>query len=124
MLEPVSVDEALLDVSSRIPEQNQGHELVLASKIRDRIFEKTRCPASVGISHNILLARLANRRAKPNGQYLLPLEDVPAFLSELSVDDLPGVGWSLTEKLKSELVNFVHYVLGICSVLFSRRSRR
>ena len=44
----------------------------LAQKIRQEIKDATGCPASVGISYNVLLARMCTREAKPNGQFYLP----------------------------------------------------
>jgi DNA repair protein REV1 len=96
----VSVDEALLDVSwisSESPE-------ILAQSIRDRVREKTRCDVSIGIGTNNLLAKLALRKAKPAGQYYLKQEDAQEFMQNLDVQDLPGVGWKLSEKLE-EVMN-------------------
>jgi len=68
--------------------------------IRFDIFQATGCTASVGIGHNILLAKLATRQAKPNGQYHLTAAAAPAYLATMTVDRLPGVGWKLGRKLK------------------------
>lgn len=57
------------------------------------------CGAAAGIGPNLLLARLATRRAKPNGQYRILQTQSQQFLGDLSVDSLPGVGWSLAAKL-------------------------
>jgi DNA repair protein REV1 len=95
-MEPVSVDEALLDVSSIYTDE-------LAETIRRRVKERTQCDVSIGIGENILLAKLALRKAKPAGQYYLKNEEAPEFLQDLSVRDLPGVGWKLTEKLEETM---------------------
>ena len=95
----VSVDEALLDVSSIC----YGCPEDLAQSIRDRVREKTQCEVSIGIGENVLLAKLALRKAKPAGQYHLKSEDAQEFMQNLDVRDLPGVGWKLSEKL--EVVN-------------------
>ncbi|KAL3677374.1 hypothetical protein R1sor_027322 [Riccia sorocarpa] len=94
-VEAVSCDEAYLDVS--------GHPdpVDLASRIRQEIFAATRCTASAGIAENLLLARLATKRAKPNGQYHLKSNEVRQFMAALPVEELPGVGWALQEKLHS-----------------------
>ena len=66
----VSCDEAFLDVTGiEDPE-------TLASTMRKEIFDMTRCTASVGIAENLLLARLATRKAKPDGQYRIATEEV------------------------------------------------
>jgi DNA repair protein REV1 len=93
----VSVDEALLDISSLCTETSPED---LAQSIRDRVREKTGCDVSIGIGKNILLAKLGLRKAKPAGQYLLRTEDAPEFMQDLDVQDLPGVGWKLSEKLE------------------------
>jgi len=89
----VSVDEALLDVSSIYTE-------TLAETIRDQVKEKTQCDVSIGLGENILLARLALRRAKPAGQYHLRSDEIQEFMRNLSVGDLPGVGRRLSGKLQ------------------------
>ncbi|ORY06463.1 DNA repair protein [Basidiobolus meristosporus CBS 931.73] len=98
-LQPVSCDEAFLDVSHHISEFGTEQALELAKSIRDSIYQATFCHASVGISSNILLARLATKHAKPAGQYYLRPEEAISFLDPRDVDDLPGVGWALRKKL-------------------------
>lgn len=110
VVQSVSVDEALIDVTSLCyatgdgdvyKEQAQAN--ALASIIRDRVREKTRCEVSVGIGGNILLAKLALRKAKPAGQYYVAAEEALDFLSELDIHQLPGVGSSLAGRLAEEL---------------------
>ena len=74
-----------------------------AQQIRAEILEATGCPASIGISHNILLAKLATRKAKPDNTYHLFAEEVDDFVAPLGVDELPGIGWSMRDKLKAQL---------------------
>lgn len=93
----VSVDEALLDISSLCTERPPED---IAQSIRERVREKTGCDVSIGIGRNILLAKLALRKAKPAGQHLLRTEDAAEFMQDLDVQDLPGVGWKLSEKLE------------------------
>lgn len=71
-MQAVSCDEAFLDVTDSEVEDHQ----LLASKIRKEIFDSTGCTASAGISRNMLMARLATRSAKPNGQYYIPMDKV------------------------------------------------
>lgn len=71
-MQAVSCDEAFLDVTNL---EGENHEF-LASKIRKEIFETTGCTASIGIAGNMLVARLATRTAKPNGQCYIPPEGV------------------------------------------------
>jgi DNA repair protein REV1 len=99
-IQAVSVDEALLDVSSLEAD-------ALATSIRDRVREKTQCEVSIGIGGNILQAKLALRKAKPCGQYHLQAQDVQEFLQNVEVRDLPGVGWKLSEKLEEMNISTV-----------------
>ncbi|KAI3753074.1 hypothetical protein L2E82_25119 [Cichorium intybus] len=95
-VQAMSCDEAILDITDLEVENPE----ILASLIRKEISDTTGCTASAGISGNILLARLATRSAKPNGQCYLPPEKVNDFLEELPVKVLPGIGRALDEKLK------------------------
>ena len=106
-IQVVSCDEALLDISSlvqRLKEAklstSQAVETIAAA-IRKEIIDATGCPCSTGIGENILLAKLATRRAKPNGQFYMAPSLVASFLAELPVKQLPGVGRALSSKLKS-----------------------
>ncbi|KAM9347265.1 DNA repair protein REV1 [Symphorus nematophorus] len=97
-IEALSCDEVLIDGSALIAELGISPE-DLAKAIRADIKEKTRCCASVGMGSNILLARLATRKAKPDGQYFLKSEEVDDFIRELPVTSLPGVGPVMGRKL-------------------------
>ena len=68
----MSCDEAILDITDLEMEDPE----ILVSLIRKEISDTTGCTASGGISGNILMARLATRTAKPNGQSYLPPEKV------------------------------------------------
>jgi DNA repair protein REV1 len=122
IIQSVSVDEALVDVSviclqaggsdevgiregSIWREQEKADEI--AEGLRIRIKEKTGCAVSVGIGGNILLAKVALRKAKPAGQYQIKPEEILEFLSDLSVQDLPGVAYSIGGKLEEIGVKFV-----------------
>lgn len=125
IVQSVSVDEALIDISARCVaagghdgkgiqegsiwrEQAQADEI--ASKLREEIKERTSCAVSVGIGGNILLAKVALRKAKPAGQYHVKPEEVLDFLGALTVQDLPGVAYSIGGKLEEIGVKFVRDV--------------
>ncbi|XP_047226675.1 DNA repair protein REV1 isoform X2 [Girardinichthys multiradiatus] len=97
-IEALSCDEALIDASSLLTEVGVSPD-DLAKAIRGDIEEKTGCCASVGMGSNILLARLATRKAKPNGQYFLRSEEVDDFIRDLPVTSLPGVGHVMAKRL-------------------------
>lgn len=103
-IQVVSMDECLAEVV--VPPtifREQDPACDLAKRVKQEIFDATGCPVSIGISHNILLARLAMRKAKPASIFHLFPEDVDEFLLPLEVDALPGIGWSLRSKLLNEL---------------------
>uniref|UniRef100_A0A8C9Y2U5 DNA repair protein REV1 n=1 Tax=Sander lucioperca TaxID=283035 RepID=A0A8C9Y2U5_SANLU len=97
-IEALSCDEVLIDGSALLTELGSNPE-DLAGAIRADIKEKTGCCASVGMGSNILLARLATRKAKPDGQYFLKSEEVDDFIRDLPVTSLPGVGPVMGRKL-------------------------
>ncbi|XP_034069694.1 LOW QUALITY PROTEIN: DNA repair protein REV1 [Gymnodraco acuticeps] len=97
-IEALSCDELLIDGSALLAELRIDPQ-DLARTIRADIKEKTGCCASVGMGSNILLARLATRKAKPDGQHLLKPEEVDDFIRELPVTSLPGVGPVMGRKL-------------------------
>uniref|UniRef100_A0A8C8D9V8 DNA repair protein REV1 n=1 Tax=Oncorhynchus tshawytscha TaxID=74940 RepID=A0A8C8D9V8_ONCTS len=80
-IEALSCDEALVDSSALLAELSVTPD-ELASAIRADVRERTGCSASVGMGSNILLARMATRKAKPNGQYLLRSEEVDDFIRD------------------------------------------
>ncbi|XP_035248430.1 DNA repair protein REV1 [Anguilla anguilla] len=99
-IEALSCDEVLVDASGLLAELGVAPD-ELASAIRTDVRERTGCSASVGMGSNILLARMATRKAKPNGQYYLKPEEVDDFIREQPVTSLPGVGRSMGCKLTS-----------------------
>ncbi|TPX41824.1 DNA-directed DNA polymerase [Synchytrium endobioticum] len=111
-VQAVSCDEAYIDISSRISGRGQGQELALANLIRAEIRKQTGCPASVGISENLLVARMATKKAKPDGAFLVGGLDIPKFMGSCNAHDLPGVGWA-TAKLLAELK------IGTCTELIA-----
>ncbi|KAK9430608.1 hypothetical protein V1505DRAFT_415171 [Lipomyces doorenjongii] len=102
-IEAVSIDEALLDVTSLCWSSNddeiQAKSLGLAKSIRNRVFEFTQCHVSVGIGGNILQSKLATKWAKPAGQYRVRPNEIAKLMKELQVEDLPGIGYSIGAQL-------------------------
>lgn len=116
IIQVVSCDEALLDISSLVKNLKAANLSTaqavdtISAAIRKEIFDVTGCPCSTGVGENILLAKLATRKAKPNGQFYLAPHLVASFLAELPVKQLPGVGRALAGKLKS-LEGIVTYLV-------------
>ncbi|RUP45435.1 hypothetical protein BC936DRAFT_148187 [Jimgerdemannia flammicorona] len=122
-LQAVSVDEALVDVSSQITDPDAGQEEELAAAIRKEIKQRTGCDASIGIGRNILVARMATKKAKPNGHFYCKPADVAEFLAEQGVDDLPGGIVKLKDMLqvsKAELQKEFGPKTGLMLYNFSR----
>ncbi|KEF54393.1 uncharacterized protein A1O9_09559 [Exophiala aquamarina CBS 119918] len=121
-VQSISIDEALIDISDQCIKaggsdgkgvtegsiyREQEAAQALAKSLRSSIKEKTGCDVSIGIGNNILLAKVALRRAKPAGQHLIKPDDVLDFLGELVVTDLPGVAWSIGNKLEEVGIKYV-----------------
>ncbi|NWH64093.1 REV1 protein, partial [Geococcyx californianus] len=99
-IEAVSCDEALVDITEILTETRLTPD-ELANAIRTEIKAQTKCTASIGMGSNILLARMATRKAKPDGQYHLKPEEVDDFIRGQLVTSLPGVGRTMESKLAS-----------------------
>jgi DNA polymerase-4 len=97
LIEPLSLDEAYLDVT--VPKQDLGSATAIALSIRDAIREETQLTASAGIAPNKFLAKIASDWNKPDGQFVLKPAMVDAFLAPLAVGKLPGVGKVMEAKL-------------------------
>jgi DNA polymerase-4 len=97
LVEPLSLDEAYLDVSENL----SGHHsaTAVAEAIRARIREDLRLTASAGVAPNKFIAKLASDANKPDGICVVRPRDVDAFLLPLPVARLPGVGKVMNEKL-------------------------
>jgi DNA polymerase-4 len=98
LVEPLSLDEAYLDVTANL--KNIPLASDIAREIRARILEKTGLTASAGVSYNKFLAKLASDYRKPNNQTVIPPEKGPAFVEGLDVGRFHGVGPKTAEKMK------------------------
>ncbi|CAM9313766.1 unnamed protein product, partial [Heterosigma akashiwo] len=99
LVQAQSCDEAYLQLSAEDHAAGRGAEV--ARRLRARILAETGCPASAGIGPSILLARLATKQAKPNGQRELTPTAAAAWLAPLPAAELPGVGWKLARRLEA-----------------------
>lgn len=90
LIEPLSLDEAYLDVTNS--EHCQGSATLIAREIRQAISDELNLTASAGIAPVKFLAKIASDLNKPNGQYVITPEQVPAFLETLPLGKIPGVG--------------------------------
>jgi DNA polymerase-4 len=97
LVEPLSLDEAYLDVTHN--KKGNPSASLLAEEIRLRIFNEVGLTASAGISVNKFVAKIASDYNKPNGQKTVNPEDVITFLEELPIRKFYGVGKVTTEKM-------------------------
>jgi DNA polymerase IV len=98
LIEPLSLDEAYLDVTENktgLPTATQ-----VARTIREQIRTELQLTASAGVAPNKFLAKIASDWKKPNGLFVIQPEEVDAFLPPLTVGRLPGVGKVTEEKLQ------------------------
>lgn len=96
-VEPLSLDEAYLDVSDC--ELFQGSATRIAAHIRQTIFSETGLTASAGVAPNKFLAKIASDENKPDGMFVIPPDHINAFVTHLPLRKIPGVGQKTAEKL-------------------------
>ncbi|ORM73617.1 DNA polymerase IV [Pantoea wallisii] len=97
-IEPLSLDEAYLDVTDS--PHCQGSATLMAQAIRADIERETGLTASAGIAPIKFLAKIASDLNKPNGQYVITPQAMPDFLLTLPLSKIPGVGKVATKKLE------------------------
>jgi len=97
LVEPLSLDEAYLDVT--LNKMNFPSATLLAKEIRKRIFDEVGLRASAGISINKFIAKVASDINKPNGQKTIPPEEVITFLEELPIEKFHGIGKVTSAKM-------------------------
>ena len=110
------LDEAFLDVSSKVQDLEEAKRL--AQKVKEEIYEKEKLTCSIGVGPNKLVAKIASDFKKPDGLTAVEENDVKGFLSPLPVDKLLWVGKKTRQKLNAmgiktigELANFDASVL-------------
>jgi DNA polymerase-4 len=97
LVEPLSLDEAYLDVSAAT--HCKGSATLIAQEIRRRIFETVGITASAGVAPNKFVAKIASDWNKPDGLFLVRPDEVDAFVAALQVKKLFGVGKVTAAKL-------------------------
>jgi DNA polymerase-4 len=97
LVEPLSLDEAYLDVTSN--KKGIISATKIAKEIRAKIWETTQLTASAGISINKFLAKVASDINKPNGLTLIPPDRAESFLEKLSIDKFYGIGKVTANKM-------------------------
>ncbi len=93
-VQPMSCDEAFLSLRCADP-------MSVVSALREEVFRATGCTVSAGVGPNMLLAKVATRKAKPNGQFWVSEEVAQCYLDSLPVGELPGIGYKAESVLAS-----------------------
>lgn len=103
LVEPLSLDEAYLDVTQN--KLNLESAIIIARDIKDKIKKETQLTASAGVSTNKFLAKVASDIHKPDGLTVILPDQINDFLEELSIDQFFGVGKKTAERLKLRNIN-------------------
>lgn len=98
LIEPLSLDEAYLDVTENL----KGMEIAteIAEEIRTKIKTNTKLTASAGVSYNKFLAKMASDQRKPDGLFVITPKNGPAFVETLPIKKFHGIGPATAEKMK------------------------
>lgn len=97
MIEPLSIDEAFLDVT--VNKKNMPFARDIAMEIKREIRERTSLVASAGVSYNKFLAKIASDYRKPDGLFVIPPSRALDFIAQLRIEDFWGVGPKTTERM-------------------------
>jgi DNA polymerase IV len=103
LVEPLSLDEAYLDVTES--EQHAGSATLLAKEIKARIRQQTQLTASAGVSYNKFLAKIASDLDKPDGLTLITPKQGAEFIGQLSIRKFHGVGKATALKMQALGIN-------------------
>jgi DNA polymerase IV len=99
LVEPLSLDEAYLDVTATVRELEEAAQL--AREIKRQIRELTQLTASAGVSSCKFLAKIASDQQKPDGLTVITVEEAPTFLAALPIEKFFGVGKVTTARLRN-----------------------
>ena len=106
LVEPISIDEAFLDLSGTEKLHSSSPARTLA-KLADRIEKEVGITVTVGLSYNKFLAKIASDMGKPRGFFLIGKSETENFLNELPISKISGVGKKLQKKLNDDGFIFI-----------------
>lgn len=119
LVEPLSLDEAFLDVTENFKDISSATQI--AQEIKQKILDTTKLTASAGVSYNKFLAKIASDQNKPNGLFVVKPKVAERFVESLAIEQFFGVGkvtaklmhqigiktgWDLKQRTESELVSY------------------
>lgn len=99
LIEPLSLDEAYLDVTDNV--LFQGSAKLLAKQIKQDILRQTRLIASAGVAGNKFLAKIASDLGKPDGLYLITPQQAASFVETLAIGRFHGIGPATEKKMRA-----------------------
>ena len=100
LVEPLSLDEAFLDVT--LAKKGKPSATLIAKEIKKRIKETTNLTASAGVSYCKFLAKIASDERKPDGLFVITPEEAQDFIDKLEVRKFFGIGRVTAEKLNAQ----------------------
>lgn len=98
LVEPLSLDEAYLDVTENKKQMLSATHI--AQEIKQRIYDQTNLVASAGVSFNKFLAKIASDYDKPDGLYVITPEEAENFIEQLSINKFFGIGKKTEERMR------------------------
>lgn len=110
LIQPLSIDEAFLDVTGVLHNYDNDH-ILLANTIKNDIKRTLDITCSIGIASNKICAKIGSKMNKPNGITLVPFLKEKEFLSTLPIAKIPGVGKSTQERLKKYGIKLIRDIL-------------
>lgn len=113
---PLSIDEAAVEVTAGSVEEVDR----LAHEIQDTLWNELQLPASIGVSIDRTIAKIATDRAKPRGVVVVPPDGAAAFLAPLPVEAIPGVGPRTAERLHGVGVTTIESLTTVPSLALRR----
>ena len=120
LIEPLSMDEAYLDISSAVNEAEGRWPLGVALDLKRRVKDKTGLTVSVGVSASKSVSKIASDLDKPDGLVVVPPGDQAEFLAPLPAGKLWGIGPKTAERLKTEGVYTIGALAAQSSDWFGR----
>ncbi len=120
MVEPISVDEAFLDLSGTTRLHKLSPSEILLRIIK-KIENELNITVSAGLSHNKFLAKLASAHQKPRGFMIIGKEETQGFLEKLDVAKISGIGPALQTKLKTEGISKIAQLKNVKQSLLEKR---
>ncbi|MDA8563928.1 DNA polymerase IV [Mariniblastus sp.] len=122
LVEPLSLDEAFLDVAGS--ERLFGDAVTIAQAIKQSIRDDLQLPCSAGVASNKFLAKVASDLEKPDGLTVVPVDGIEAFLDPLSISRVWGVGPKTEARLRPLGINTVGQLRQLSKAQLDHASQR